>query len=154
MGYVILGGSIVPESLVDKAAVRGISVLRSCGSTEHPTISCGVLSDSRQQLRATDGKPLPGVEVSLRLGDGSAAPAGVEGEVYSRGPDRSAGYLDGAEKVGAFDSDGWLASGDLGTLDVAGDLAITGRARDLIIRNGINIRGRGRECTVWMCPGG
>jgi acyl-CoA synthetase len=153
MGYVVLGGSIVPEALVDKAARRGITVLRSYGSTEHPTISSGLITDSAEQLRSTDGRVLPGVEVIIRLADGSAAPTGVEGEIYSRGPDRCAGYLDATENVGTFDADGWLATGDLGILDGAGYLAITGRAKDLIIRNGYNVSPAEVENALLTCEG-
>jgi acyl-CoA synthetase (AMP-forming)/AMP-acid ligase II len=153
MGYVVLGGSIVPEALVDKAAARGIAVLRSYGSTEHPTISSGLVSDTAAQRRSTDGKLLPGVEVLVKLADGSRAPCGVEGEIFSRGPDRSAGYLDVQENVGSFDADGWLATGDIGILDAAGHLAITGRAKDLIIRNGYNISPAEVENALLTCPG-
>jgi acyl-CoA synthetase len=153
MGYVVLGGSIVPEALVDKARRRGVTVLRSYGSTEHPTISSGLISDSVEQLRSTDGKLLPGVEVVIKLADGSSAPGGVEGEIYSRGPDRCAGYLDPAQNAGSFDSDGWLATGDLGLLDSAGHLAITGRAKDLIIRNGFNVSPAEVENALLTCPG-
>ena len=153
MGYVVLGGSIVPEALVDKAARRGITVLRSYGSTEHPTISSGVITDNAEQLRCTDGRVLPGVEVIIRRADGSSAPTGVEGEIYSRGPDRCAGYLDASENVGTFDGYGWLATGDLGTLDAAGHLAITGRAKDLIIRNGYNVSPAEVENALLTCEG-
>jgi acyl-CoA synthetase (AMP-forming)/AMP-acid ligase II len=153
MGYVVLGGSIVPQALVDKAADRGVAVLRSYGSTEHPTISSGLLSDTAEQRRSTDGGLLPGVEVIVRAADGSRAPRGVEGEIYSRGPDRSAGYLDADENVGTFDADGWLATGDVGILDAAGHLAITGRAKDLIIRNGYNISPAEVENALLTCPG-
>jgi acyl-CoA synthetase len=153
MGYVVLGGSVVPEALVDKAARRGVAVLRSYGSTEHPTISSSLFTDSADQRRSTDGKLLPGVEVIIKLADGSRAPSGVEGEIYSRGPDRSAGYLDGEENAGTFDADGWLATGDLGILDAAGHLAITGRAKDLIIRNGVNISPAEVENALLTCSG-
>jgi acyl-CoA synthetase len=153
MGYVVLGGSIVPEALVDKAAARGIAVLRSYGSTEHPTISGSLLSDTAEQRRTTDGKLLPGIEVIIKLADGASAPVGVEGEIYSRGPDRSAGYLDVDQNIGSFDADGWLATGDIGILDAAGHLAITGRAKDLIIRNGYNISPAEVENALLTCPG-
>jgi acyl-CoA synthetase (AMP-forming)/AMP-acid ligase II len=152
-GYVVLGGSIVPAALVDKAAARGIAVLRSYGSTEHPTISGCLVSDTAEQRRSTDGKLLPGVEVIIKLADGSAAPVGVEGEIYSRGPDRSAGYLDAGQNVGSFDADGWLATGDIGILDTSGHLAITGRAKDLIIRNGYNISPAEVENALLTCAG-
>ena len=153
MGYVVLGGSIVPVALVDKAARRGVAVLRSYGSTEHPTISSSLMSDTAEQRRSTDGRPLPGVEVIVKLADGSAAPVGAEGEIYSRGPDRSAGYLDAGQNVGSFDSDGWLATGDIGILDAAGHLAITGRVKDLIIRNGYNISPAEVENALLTCAG-
>lgn len=153
MGYVVLGGSIVPEALVDKAARRGVTVLRSYGSTEHPTISSGLITDRAEQLRTTDGRVLPGVDVIIRLPNGSCAPRGVEGEIYSRGPDRCAGYLDAGQNVGSFDPDGWLATGDLGILDGAGHLAITGRKKDLIIRNGYNISPAEVENALLTCDG-
>jgi acyl-CoA synthetase len=153
MGYVVLGGSIVPQALVDKAARRGITVLRSYGSTEHPTISSGLISDGADKLRSTDGKVLPGVEVIIKRADGSTVPPGTEGEIYSRGPDRCVGYLDPEENVGSFDADGWLATGDLGILDTAGYLAITGRAKDIIIRNGYNISPAEVENALLTCVG-
>lgn len=153
MGYVILGGSIVPESLVRKAATRGITVLRSYGSTEHPTISCGLVGDDPEKLCATDGRLLPGVEVMIKRADGSAAPTGAEGEIFSRGPDRCGGYLDATQNEDTFDADGWLATGDLGTLDAAGHLTITGRQKDLIIRNGINVSPAEVENALLSCPG-
>jgi acyl-CoA synthetase len=152
-GYVVLGGSIVPSELVIKAERRGISVLRSYGSTEHPTISSGLIGDSPADLRSIDGRVLPAVEVDIKRADGTSAPTGVEGEIYSRGPDRCAGYLDPTQNAGSFDSDGWLATGDLGMLDGAGYLAVTGRAKDLIIRNGINISPAEVENALLSCPG-
>jgi acyl-CoA synthetase len=153
MGYVVLGGSIVPEELVLKAGRRGITVLRSYGSTEHPTISSGLIGDDPTQLRLTDGRPLPAVEVVIKLADGSSAPTGVQGEIHSRGPDRCAGYLDAAENAGSFDAEGWLATGDLGVLDASGHLAVTGRDKDLIIRNGINVSPAEVENALLSCPG-
>ena len=137
MGYVILGGSTVPESLVARAADRGVTILRSYGLTEHPTVSAGRMDDTAEQLRHTDGALLPGVEVQVRDRAGAVL-AGEEGEIFTRGPDRCAGYLQ-PELNSAFDAEGWLATGDIGVVDGDGHLAVTGRAKDLIIRNGVNI---------------
>ena len=153
MGYVVLGGSIVPTELVLKAERRGVTVLRSYGSTEHPTISSGLLGDGPAHLRSTDGRVLPAVDLDIKRADGTSAPIGVEGEIHSRGPDRCAGYLDPSENPGSFDQDGWLATGDLGMLDGAGHLTVTGRAKDLIIRNGINISPAEVENAMLSCPG-
>ncbi|WP_162264279.1 AMP-binding protein [Mycobacterium sp. Root265] len=138
MRYVILGGSVVPETLVTKAASRGLTVLRSYGLTEHPTVSASALTDEKGALARTDGRLLAGVEVEIRDRTGAVLPAGTEGMIFTRGPDRCAGYLEAESNV-AFDREGWLDSGDVGVLDANGRLAVTDRRKDLIIRNGVNI---------------
>ncbi len=152
MGYVILGGSVVPEALVTKAARRGITVLRSYGLTEHPTVSAGMLADEPTALARTDGQLLPGVEVEIRDSEGALLSAGVAGEIFTRGPDRCAGYLQ-RELNDAFDGQGWFATGDIGVLDGQGRLAVTDRSKDLIIRNGINIAPAEIENLLLQCPG-
>lgn len=150
MGYVILGGSTIPEALVAKAASRGVSVLRSYGLTEHPTVSAASLTDDPQLRERTDGRLLDGVEVQVRDSSGSVLQPGGEGEIFTRGPDMCAGYLQ-PELNAAFDGDGWLATGDLGVLDADGYLAITARAKDLIIRNGVNISPTEVENALLSC---
>ncbi|AZG45465.1 AMP-binding protein [Gordonia insulae] len=153
MGYVILGGSTVPEDLVRRAEDRGVTVLRSYGLTEHPTISAGLIGDDSVALLTTDGQPLPGVEVEVRLPDGTIAPSGIEGHIHSRGPDLCAGYTDPSLTAESFDNVGWFATGDLGVMDSAGHLSVTGRAKDLIIRNGVNISPAEVENALLSCPG-
>jgi acyl-CoA synthetase len=152
MRYVILGGSTVPESLVDKAFRRGITVLRSYGLTEHPTVSGARLDDEPGQLLHTDGHLLDGVEVEVRDESGHALPTGREGEIFTRGPDRCAGYLD-PDLNDAFDPQGWLATGDIGILGADGHLAVTARVKDLIIRNGMNISPAEVESALMTCAG-
>jgi long-chain acyl-CoA synthetase len=75
----------------------------------------------------TVGKPVPGVELKI----------GEDGEVFTRGPILLAGYLqpDGSV-LSPLDADGWLATGDVGTLDADGFLTITDRKKELIITSG------------------
>jgi acyl-CoA synthetase len=151
MGYVILGGSTVPEGLVTKAACRGVTVLRSYGLTEHPTVSAGRLDDDPSVLARTDGRLLDGVEVEVRDHASALLPPGYEGEIFTRGPDRCAGYLQPQLNT-AFDASGWLATGDVGVLDADGRLAVTARAKDLIIRNGVNVSPAEIENALLSCP--
>ncbi|MHB1585003.1 MAG: AMP-binding enzyme, partial [Acidimicrobiales bacterium] len=84
--------------------------------------------------------------------DGSPLPAGEEGEVRVRGPQVCRGYVDPALDAEAFDGAGYLRTGDLGTLDADGYLTITGRLKDVIIRNGENISAKEIEDLLFLHP--
>lgn len=86
------------------------------------------------ELRATVGRPVPGVEVSVRTEAGDLAPTGITGEILVRGPALVEGYLNAPEETdAAFDPEGWFHTGDLGFLDQAGYLSVVGRAKDVIL---------------------
>ena len=63
----------------------------------------------------------------------------VDGELRLRGPQCFLGYVDSALDADAFDDDGWFRTGDLGHVDDDGIVHITGRLKDIIIRNAENI---------------
>jgi acyl-CoA synthetase (AMP-forming)/AMP-acid ligase II len=129
MKYAGLGGSSVPSAVTTRLAELGITVFRSYGSTEHPSI-VGSRHDAPEAKRLhTDGNVLPGVEI--RLAD--------DGEIFSRGPDLCMGYTDAALTEKHFDVEGWYRTGDVGELDADGYLTITDRKSDIIIRGGENI---------------
>ncbi|HEX8803983.1 MAG TPA: AMP-binding protein [Acidimicrobiales bacterium] len=129
MPFAGLGGSSVPVAVTERATRLGITVWRSYGSTEHPSITGGSIDDPEEKRLTTDGRPLPGVEVRLDAG----------GEILSRGPDRFVGYTDPDLTAAVVDGDGWYRTGDVGTLDAEGYLTITDRVSDVIIRGGENI---------------
>ncbi len=83
------------------------------------------------------GRPLGDFRVRIVREDGSDAAPGEIGEIWLRGTSVTAGYLDEEENRRLF-RDGWLKTGDLGTLDGEGRLYVTGRLKDLIIINGKN----------------
>ncbi|MBN2621831.1 MAG: AMP-binding protein [Acidimicrobiales bacterium] len=129
MPYAGLGGSTVPVAVTERATRLGITVFRSYGSTEHPSITACLVDDPEDKRLTTDGRALPGVE--LRLDEG--------GEIVSRGPDCCLGYTDAELTASVFDDDGWYRTGDVGVLDADGYLTITDRVSDIIIRGGENI---------------
>jgi len=72
--------------------------------------------------------------VRVGTADGSGVSSDGEGELYLRGPQRLVGYVDSALDLEAFDEEGWFRTGDLGTVDEDGNIRITGRLKDVIIR--------------------
>jgi acyl-CoA synthetase (AMP-forming)/AMP-acid ligase II len=153
MAHVGLGGAPVPAAFADRARDLGISIVRSYGSTEHPSTTGGTHDDPYERRSYTDGRPLAGVE--LRLVDERGVDVGVgrPGEILSRGPDLFAGYTDPALTAAAVDRDGWYASGDIGVLDEEGTLTITDRVKDIIIRGGENISAAEVEELLVRMPG-
>jgi acyl-CoA synthetase len=129
MESVGLGGSAVPAAVAERATNLGISVIRSYGSTEHPSTTGARHTDPLEKRLNTDGYALDGVD--LRLAE--------DGEIQSRGADLCMGYTDPDLTASAFDADGWYSSGDIGVLDDDGYLTITDRKKDIIIRGGENI---------------
>jgi long-chain acyl-CoA synthetase len=86
------------------------------------------------------GTPIWGVEVSIRLDDGSLAGPGASGEVMIRGHNVMKGYLGRPDATqAAIDPDDWFHTGDIGQLDADGYLTILGRHKDMIIRGGFNV---------------
>ncbi|PXW26676.1 AMP-binding protein [Nocardia sp. 348MFTsu5.1] len=129
MKYAGLGGSSVPAAVTTRLEDLGITVFRSYGSTEHPSIVGSMYNAPIDKRLFTDGNVLPGVEVRL----------GEDGEIFSRGPDLCIGYTDPELTERSFDSEGWYRTGDVGVIDDDGYLTITDRKADFIIRGGENI---------------
>lgn len=136
------GGANVAAELVrrvKKAFGCGFSTLY--GQTEHcPVITQHHLDDSIDDICKTIGQPIPQTEVSIRrLADNSCADLNEQGEICARGPCTMLEYHDNPKATQAtIDADGWLHTGDLGTMDDRGYLKITGRVKEMIIRGGEN----------------
>jgi acyl-CoA synthetase (AMP-forming)/AMP-acid ligase II len=143
MKYAGLGGSSVPAAVTTRLAGLGITVFRSYGSTEHPSITGSLYSAPEQKRLFTDGNALSGVEVRLD----------PDGEILSRGPDLCLGYTDEALTAEVFDREGWYRTGDIGVMDADGYLTITDRKGDFIIRGGENISALEVEEVLLGLPG-
>ncbi|MFA5109917.1 MAG: AMP-binding protein, partial [Desulfobaccales bacterium] len=124
--FFISGGAKLPESLAENLARLGFTVLEGYGLTETaPVVSVNPPAAPRL---GSVGRPLPGVEV--RILDPDAA--GV-GEVLIRGDNVMAGYFHHEAATREVLEDGWLHTGDLGSLDRDGYLYIQGRIKDIIV---------------------
>jgi acyl-CoA synthetase (AMP-forming)/AMP-acid ligase II len=137
------GGASVPPSLIQDSAAyfeRAV-VTRIYGSTEVPHITIGVPERTDAAHGAeTDGR----IDLTeVKLASHPAAPAG-EGEVHARGPQMLVGYLNPDDETDAFDSEGYFRTGDVAKRVDDIYLVVTGRAKDIIIRNGENISKRSK----------
>ncbi len=139
MRYIGLGGSPIPNAVAERADELGISLVRSYGCTEHPSVSGSQHTDPKEKRIHTDGCPLEWVEIRTVDEDGRDAGIGEPGEILTRGPDRFAGYTDPDLTAVAIDEDGWFRTGDVGVIDPEGYLTITDRVKDIIIRGGENV---------------
>lgn len=134
----ICGGASVPPALIRNAAeyFERAVVSRVYGSTEVPVTTVGAI-DRNDIAHAADTDGRAGF-AEIKLIDHSSAPSG-QGEIHARGPQMLVGYLHEEDENDSFDADGYFRTGDLGRR-VDGDyLVVTGRAKDIIIRNGENI---------------
>ena len=138
------GGADVPPDLIRRARARlGILTGRGFGSTEFPSITSSAGPDEPEDRRAeTEGRPIGENRVRVT----------VDGEIEAIGPELCLGYLDSALDPDAFTADGWLRTGDLGTIDADGALTFTGRAKDVIIRLGEKVPAKDVEQLVVEHP--
>lgn len=137
------GGAMVAPELVRKAKdVLGANIQIIYGQTESsPVITMTWRDDSVEDLTRTIGQPLPNVDVSIRDPQtNQVVPLGAQGEICTRGYLVMTGYNDNPEATEqAIDGEGWLHTGDLGTMDSRGYIRITGRVKEMIIRGGENL---------------
>ena len=120
-------------------ATFGVPLIGSWGLTEFPNATSAAPDDSVEILTTSVGRPASGVSVRAVDPQGDVCATGKEGELLLRGPQCFSGYVDPTLDEASFDADGWFHTGDLGTIDAAGNVRITGRLKDIIIRNAENI---------------
>ena len=139
----LMAGSICPEQLMKRIddEMNGLKVSIAYGMTEMaPVTFQTTLSDPFHKKTTTVGRVHPFVESKVVDEQGSIVPRGEKGEVYFRGYNRMLGYWNDDEKTReSIDSQGWMRSGDQGTIDAEGYLQIVGRVKDMVIRGGENI---------------
>lgn len=147
------GGAPKPPALVGEMwDAFGAPVLSGYGLTESPILTMGRFGDTADEQATSEGKPMPGVELKLVTLDGALAQQGEEGEIRAKAPQLMRGYLDAALDAEAFDEDGYFRTGDLGRLDENGNLIITGRLKDIIIRKGENVSAKEVEDYLYTHP--
>jgi acyl-CoA synthetase (AMP-forming)/AMP-acid ligase II len=130
------GAASTATTLLERAAAVGVVAWRAWGMTEAPTLTYGTVGDALDRRAGTDGRVEPGSEVRVVDDGGRPLPDGTEGELVVRSPKQMMGYVGATHSASGSDSDGWVATGDLGVVDPDGWVTITGRVKDIINRGG------------------
>ena len=163
----VLGASVIPVELIRRMQTElGIeTILTAYGLTE----ATGVVSmcrrgDSAEIVASTSGRAIPDVEVQVVGPDHRELPRGEPGEILVRGytlmpgywigPEAAAHGADGTDATGeAIDAEGWLHTGDVGTMDEQGNIAITDRMKDMYVTGGFNAYPAEIEAVLQGHPG-
>ena len=153
----IMAGTACPievmKRVVERMNLREITI--AYGMTETAPVSCQSAADTPLDQRvATVGKVQPHLEVKIIDPDtGTTVPRGQSGEFCTRGYSVMHGYWgDEAKTREAIDTEGWMHTGDLATMDDEGYVNIVGRIKDLVIRGGENIYPREIEEFLYRHP--
>lgn len=154
---ILSGAATVPAALVARAKKAfGCQFCIMYGQTEANGPFIETLPTDSDELQAeTIGRPIPHCEVKVvDFETGKTVPVGVVGEFWVRGFMTMAGYYGQPEATkAALTPDGWLRSGDLGTMDENGYFRITGRLKEMIIRGGMNLYPKEIEEILFTHPG-
>jgi acyl-CoA synthetase (AMP-forming)/AMP-acid ligase II len=135
-----------------KEQMGGVGIVSGYGMTEAPIVTMASVRDSDGVLADTEGAPVTGVDLITVKIDGTRAATGEEGEIRLKAPMLMRGYLDSSLDVEAFDENGYFRTGDLAVVDDAGNVRITGRVKDIIIRNMENISAKELEDNLFAHP--
>jgi len=138
----VTGAATIPVEMIKKMSTElsFVNIVTAYGLSE----STGMVTicrpgDSFDLVANTSGRAIPDVEVKIVDDNGRELPAGEPGEILCRGYNVMVGYYeDEAATREAIDVDGWLHTGDIGTMDEHGYLKITDRKKDMFIVGGFN----------------
>ena len=135
-----------------KAEMGGVGIVSGYGLTESPIIVMASPRDTDEQLAHTEGRAVDSAELRVVTLDGHEAATDEEGEIRAKAEQMMKGYLDSSLDAEAFDEDGWFRTGDLGRIDADGMVRITGRVKDIIIRNMENVSAKEVEDVLFGHP--
>ncbi|HEV8371547.1 MAG TPA: AMP-binding protein [Pyrinomonadaceae bacterium] len=152
----IMAGSPCPIELMKRVnrEMNMNQITIAYGMTETSPVSFQSGTDDPLERRvSTVGRVHPHVEVKIVDANGQIVPPGATGELMTRGYSVMIGYWNDPDlSAEALDSEGWMHTGDLATIDEDGYCNIVGRLKDMVIRGGENIYPREVEEFLYRHP--
>jgi long-chain acyl-CoA synthetase len=148
------GGMAVQKAVADRwKKLTGCTLIEAYGLSEtSPAVTINPLDLG--DYNGSIGLPIPSTEVMLRGDDGKEVPLGSPGELCVRGPQVMRGYWNNpSETAKVLGADGFLATGDIATMDEKGYVRIVDRKKDMLLVSGFNVYPNEIEAVVAMHPG-
>jgi len=136
---ILLGGAAASPKLVRQCIDLEIPIATTYGLTETCSQAATATPDEVRAAPDHVGRALPGVRLRILGDDGRERPAGTIGEIVLSGRMVMSGYYQDPVSTAAALRDGWLHTGDLGSLDERGNLRVAQRRSDLIVSGGENV---------------
>ena len=153
--HLTLGGGMAVQQVVAERwqAVTGKPLHEAYGLSE--TSPCVTLNpDNLTAYNGSIGLPVSSTEVAILDDEGNAMDFGTPGELGVKGPQVMQGYWHNpAETAKVFNQDGWLLTGDIGTMDEKGFVRILERKKDMILVSGFNVYPNEIEGILAKMPG-
>ncbi len=153
---IVFGGAPIRADILDNLRVRlpRAELIQTYGQTEAGPRITTLRADAAQMRPGSVGRAIPGMRIEIRSTEnGESLPPCQTGEVVVCGDGVMSGYFDDAAATAEVLRDGWLHTGDLGWLDDAGFLWLSGRMRNLIITAGLNVVAEEIEAHLRQVPG-
>ena len=152
--WVITGSEPVPLTVIQQLidSMPDVALMQGYGLSEFPTVATMLMAEEAVPKVGTAGRPNSITRLAVMTDEGEIADTGA-GEVLLRSPATMVGYWNRPDETAAAFEDGWLHTGDLGTVDDEGYLTITGRKKDMIISGGMNIYPSEIESVIYQAAG-
>jgi len=137
--WCLSGAAPVPVSLIQAYADMGVEIHQVYGLTESCGPGCLILGEDALTRAGSTGRAYFFTDVRVIDVDGSDCAPGEPGEVLIRGPHNMLGYWNRPDATAQALRDGWLHTGDVGTMDAEGFVTIRDRMKDMLISGGENV---------------
>lgn len=153
--YMVNGAAPLDMALVDeiKARMPHCQLANGYGQTEGTAWTCGISGKVYLEHPASCGWPAPTIQVQLRRDDGTEPGIGEPGELWVSSALLMNEYVNDPQATAETLQDGWLASGDIATVNEAGIYTIVDRKKNMVISGGENIYCAEVERVLAACPG-
>lgn len=148
----VSGGDYLPVDLQEWYAHRGVDIRQGYGLTEASPIVSWNMPSIVNKIGSI-GKPMPYNEVRVVDESGRVVPVTIHGEIIVKGMNVVQNYYNNPQKTQKHIKDGWLYTGDIGYFDNDGYLFISGRKKDMVLKNGYNVYPKEVERLLLYHPG-